>query len=245
MYTFGWRLREVLKLQRRQLDLQAGTLTLDVGTTKNKEGRVAFLTPELKTRLAAQVERVKAWSASSAGSSLISSCMRSGPSSSQSASGTWPWSATRSRTSAGPGRRPAREGRGSRDAASRFSADRDAQPGPQWRAGGRGNANYRPQNQIGLRALQHRQQQRSPGGLPQARRARREVVDARALPPPGLTARGFYFVRDGPSGARGQFDGLSTDKVEAKKKGRGENPGPNFVIVMVDDTGLEPVTPGM
>ena len=108
MYTFGWRLREVLKLQRRQLDLQAGTLTLDVGTTKNKEGRVAFLTPELKTRLAAQVERVKAWSASSAGSSLISSCMRSGPSSSQSASGTWPWSATRSRTSAGPGRRPAR-----------------------------------------------------------------------------------------------------------------------------------------
>jgi integrase len=55
MYTFGWRLREVLKLQRRQLDLQAGTLTLDVGTTKNKEGRVAFLTPELKTRLAAQV----------------------------------------------------------------------------------------------------------------------------------------------------------------------------------------------
>lgn len=59
MYTFGWRLREVLKLQRRQLDLQAGTLTLDVGTTKNKEGRVAFLTPELKTRLAAQVERVK------------------------------------------------------------------------------------------------------------------------------------------------------------------------------------------
>jgi integrase len=108
MYTFGWRLREVLKLQRRQLDLQAGTITLDPGSTKNKEGRVVFLTPELKSRLAAQVERVKGLERKLGKIIPICSCMRSAPSGSQSASGTWPWSATRSRTSAGPGRRPAR-----------------------------------------------------------------------------------------------------------------------------------------
>jgi integrase len=38
-YTYGWRMRsEVLRLERRQLDLEAGTLRLDPGTTKNDEG---------------------------------------------------------------------------------------------------------------------------------------------------------------------------------------------------------------
>ena len=60
-YTFGWRMQsEVLPLQRRQLDLEAGTLRLDPGATKNDEGRVVYLTPELKTLLAAQIERVDA-----------------------------------------------------------------------------------------------------------------------------------------------------------------------------------------
>jgi len=60
-YTFGWRMQsEVLPLQRRQLDLEAGTLRLDPGATKNDEGRVVYLTAELKTLLAAQVERVDA-----------------------------------------------------------------------------------------------------------------------------------------------------------------------------------------
>ena len=58
-FTLGWRKREVLALQRRQLDLQAGTLRLDHGKTKNREGRVAHFTPELKAALAAQVERLK------------------------------------------------------------------------------------------------------------------------------------------------------------------------------------------
>ena len=58
-YTFGWRTQsEVLTLERRQLDLKAGTLRLDPGTTKNDDGRVVYLTPELKALLSAQLERV-------------------------------------------------------------------------------------------------------------------------------------------------------------------------------------------
>jgi integrase len=60
-YTFGWRTQsEVLPLERRQLDLDAGTLRLDPGSTKNDEGRVVYLTPELKTLVAAQLERIRA-----------------------------------------------------------------------------------------------------------------------------------------------------------------------------------------
>jgi integrase len=40
-YTYGWRMQsEVLSLDRRQLDLAAGTLRLDPGTTKNDDGRL-------------------------------------------------------------------------------------------------------------------------------------------------------------------------------------------------------------
>ena len=49
-----------MTLERRQLDLEAGTLRLDPGTTKNDDGRLVYLTPELKALLAAQVDRVKA-----------------------------------------------------------------------------------------------------------------------------------------------------------------------------------------
>jgi integrase len=60
MYVYGWRLREVLTLERRHLDLTAGTLTLDPGSTKNGEGRLVVLTADLTRLLAEQVERVKA-----------------------------------------------------------------------------------------------------------------------------------------------------------------------------------------
>jgi integrase len=60
MHTYGWRKMEVLDIQRRHLDLAAGTLTLDPGMTKNDEGRTIYLTWELKAALAAQVARVKA-----------------------------------------------------------------------------------------------------------------------------------------------------------------------------------------
>jgi len=57
--TFGWRKREVLDLQKGQYSAQDGTLRLDPGTTKNREGRVVRLTPELRVMLDAQVERVR------------------------------------------------------------------------------------------------------------------------------------------------------------------------------------------
>jgi integrase len=60
MYVYGWRLREVIGLERRHLDLTAGTLTLDPGSTKNGDGRVVVLTADLAVLLAEQVERVKA-----------------------------------------------------------------------------------------------------------------------------------------------------------------------------------------
>jgi len=60
-HTYGWRMQsEVLPLERRQIDLEAGTIRLDPGTTKNDDGRVVYLTPELKSLLAAQLERVRA-----------------------------------------------------------------------------------------------------------------------------------------------------------------------------------------
>jgi integrase len=60
-YTLGWRMpSEVLPLERRQLDLEAGTLRLEPGTTKNEDGRIAYITPELRALLAAQLGRVEA-----------------------------------------------------------------------------------------------------------------------------------------------------------------------------------------
>jgi integrase len=60
-FTLGWRKQEVFGLQLRQLDLGEGTLRLDPGQTKNGQPRVAHLTPELKSVLTAQVERVRAF----------------------------------------------------------------------------------------------------------------------------------------------------------------------------------------
>ena len=60
-YTYGWRMQsEVLTLERRQLDLDAGTLRLDPGQTKNGDGRVVVLTADLRAELAEQDGRVKA-----------------------------------------------------------------------------------------------------------------------------------------------------------------------------------------
>ena len=48
-HTFGWRTQsEVLTLERRNLDLDAGTLRIDPGRTKNDDGRVAYLNSRAK-----------------------------------------------------------------------------------------------------------------------------------------------------------------------------------------------------
>ena len=54
-YVTGWRIAsEILPLQGRQVDLEAGEVRLDPGTTKNREGRVFYLTGELKELIAKQ-----------------------------------------------------------------------------------------------------------------------------------------------------------------------------------------------
>lgn len=51
-YITGWRITsEVLPLEWRHVDLKAGEVRLDPGTTKNREGRVFKLTDDLRTLL--------------------------------------------------------------------------------------------------------------------------------------------------------------------------------------------------
>jgi site-specific recombinase XerD len=60
-FTLGWRMQsEVLVLERRQVNLEAGTLSLDPGQTKSDEPRTVYLTPELRTAITGQLERVRA-----------------------------------------------------------------------------------------------------------------------------------------------------------------------------------------
>ena len=54
-YITGWRIAsEVLPLQWRQVDFDAGEVRLHAGTTKNNEGRVFVMTDDLRTLLKAQ-----------------------------------------------------------------------------------------------------------------------------------------------------------------------------------------------
>ena len=50
----GWRKSELLNLEWRQVDLEAGTVRLDPGTTKNRQGRLVYLPPEA-------LETLRAW----------------------------------------------------------------------------------------------------------------------------------------------------------------------------------------
>jgi integrase len=51
-YITGWRIKsEILKLQWRQVTFDAETIRLDPGTTKNDEGRLFMMTPELRAVL--------------------------------------------------------------------------------------------------------------------------------------------------------------------------------------------------
>jgi integrase len=54
-YLTGWRLKaEILPLQWRQVDFRAGVVTLDVGSTKNRDGRTFPMIPELRGLLEGQ-----------------------------------------------------------------------------------------------------------------------------------------------------------------------------------------------
>jgi integrase len=59
-HAFGWRMQsEVLHMELCQVDLAAGTLRLEPGTTKNRDGRTVYLMPEHIPMLTDQIERVK------------------------------------------------------------------------------------------------------------------------------------------------------------------------------------------
>jgi integrase len=49
--TYGWRRQELLNLRVRQVDLATGTIRLDPGTTKNRDGREATMTAIVRTLL--------------------------------------------------------------------------------------------------------------------------------------------------------------------------------------------------
>lgn len=60
-FVFGWRVHsEALTLTKAQIDLVAGTLRLAPGSTKNRDGRLVYLTAELKAGIADQLVRVRA-----------------------------------------------------------------------------------------------------------------------------------------------------------------------------------------
>jgi integrase len=56
-YVTGWRVpSEVLNLCWSNIDFKAGTVRLEPGTTKNKKGRVIYMTPALRSLLEQQYE---------------------------------------------------------------------------------------------------------------------------------------------------------------------------------------------
>jgi integrase len=60
-YLTGWRVdSEILTRKRSHLDLKAGWMRLEPGESKNQQGRMFPLTPELRTMLEMQVSRTQA-----------------------------------------------------------------------------------------------------------------------------------------------------------------------------------------
>jgi integrase len=58
-YYTGWRKQEILSLKWNQIDLNARTVRLDPGTTKNGAGRIVVLDGELLETIQSQWERRK------------------------------------------------------------------------------------------------------------------------------------------------------------------------------------------
>ena len=58
-YYTGWRMHEILTLRWNQVDLNAQTVRLEPGTTKNDKGRLLILDGDLLETVKAQWERRK------------------------------------------------------------------------------------------------------------------------------------------------------------------------------------------
>ena len=59
-HSYGWRMQsEVLTLGLSQIDLDAGTMRINPGESKTGEGRVVYLSAEVKIMLEEQLERVR------------------------------------------------------------------------------------------------------------------------------------------------------------------------------------------
>lgn len=58
-YKSGWRKSEIINLTRNQVDLKQGIARLEVGDTKNKEGRTVYLDEELREIINRQWEARK------------------------------------------------------------------------------------------------------------------------------------------------------------------------------------------
>lgn len=58
-YKVGWRLSEITTLTWSQVDLNQGIVRLEVGETKNREGRTVYLDEELRSVFVEQAERRK------------------------------------------------------------------------------------------------------------------------------------------------------------------------------------------
>lgn len=59
-FVTGWRKQEILGLEWRNIDFKAGEIRLEAGTTKNDEGRVFPMTPDLRELLTTQRKRTDA-----------------------------------------------------------------------------------------------------------------------------------------------------------------------------------------
>lgn len=58
-YKVGWRFSEISTLTWNQVDINQGIVRLEVGNTKNNEGRTVYLDNELKSIFVGQSERIK------------------------------------------------------------------------------------------------------------------------------------------------------------------------------------------
>lgn len=161
MYLTGWRRGEVSGLEWRQVDLDAGEVRLDPGSTKNGEGRVFPFTHELRELLKAQHvehERLKK------------------------AGQIEPWVFFRltGRRGSRVARREAQKPRpignfrktwmaACRAAGCPGRIPHDFRRGADGHPGARGDAAHRPQDAVGFRALQHRVLGRPARGRAEAR----------------------------------------------------------------------------